>query len=72
MFAQLVTFSPDEEIENSENSWRFLEFDLTANLRIIMRIEKNYSLTLTTSFKLVKIGRVSPILNGYQRSYCKY
>lgn len=72
MFAQLVTFSPDEEVENSENSWRFLEFDLTANLRIIMRIEKNYSLTLTTSFKLVKIGRVSPILNGYQRSYCKY
>lgn len=71
MFAQLVTFSPDEEVENSENSWRFLEFDLTANLRIIMRIEKNYSLALTTSFKLVKIGRVSPILNGYQRN-CKY
>lgn len=72
MFTQLVTFPPNEEIANSENSWRFLEFDLTANLCIIMRIEKNYSLTLTTSFKLVKIGRMSPILNGYQRSYYRY
>lgn len=54
MFAQLVMFPPDEEVVNSENSCRSLEFDSTANLCIIMRIEKNYSPTLT-SFKLVEL-----------------